>query len=74
MVNVEFPTPYPNETYPPYIPNEFPLTWSDNKIKERHVKKARKGLLIEYTDGSYSFIATDDECYAKIKKALNDDS
>ena len=68
MVNIEFPAPWIRNPSEPY-----PLSWSERSINERHVKTARKGLLIEYTDGTFSFIATDDECYLKIKKALNDE-
>lgn len=51
----------------------YPQTWvqPNQDIRERHIKKVRKGILIQFEDDSYSFIATDDECYVKIKEALD---
>lgn len=42
------------------------------ELSERHIKEVKKGVLIKFTDGSWLFMATDDECYKKLKKELDD--
>lgn len=62
-----YPEPYP--IYPAY-----PLEWTHPKeAKERHVKDVKKGIMVKFDDGTWMFIATDDECYEKIKEALKDE-
>ena len=81
MVIVE-PWPYPNDQFPilpdPYPigdPYPYPMEWPHpKKAKARHIKDVKKGIMIEFDDGTWMFIATDDACYEKIKKALKDDT
>ena len=72
---------YPNDQFPwypdPYPigdPYPYPIDWTQpQKVKERHVKDVKKGIMIKFDDGTWMFIATDDECYEKIKEALKDE-
>ena len=72
-----YPYPDTNPFYPIYPdPNPYPhpMEWTHPKKAEaRHVKDVKKGIMIEFEDGTWMFIATDDECYEKIKKAVNDE-
>jgi len=73
-----YPDPYP-DIYPIYpnpepFPNPYPMEWTrPQKAGARHVKDVKKGIMLEFEDGTWMFIATDDECYEKIKKAVNDE-
>lgn len=76
---------YPNYPYTPWCPDTdpdsvpiyppaYPMEWTHPKeAKERHVKDVKKGIMIKFDDGTWMFIATDDECYEKIKEALKDE-
>ena len=68
-----YPDPYP--TYPIYPdPNPYPMEWTHpKKAKARHVKDVKKGIMMEFDDGTWMFIATDDACYEKIKEAVKDE-
>lgn len=71
MVNIDFPpTTRPYRDPAPYIPiNPFPER-PNERLRKRITKSVRKGILIEFDDGSWEFIATDDECYKKLKEVL----
>ena len=68
-----YPEPYP--TYPIYPdPDPYPMEWTHpKKAKERYIKDVKKGIMIKFDDDTWMFIATDDECYEKIKGAIKDD-
>lgn len=71
-------TPYPNwipSTDPsPWVPNiiDHTSTFIPQTIEKKHIKNVKRGIFIEFEDGSWSFVATDDECFAKIKEAINE--
>lgn len=72
-----YPTPWYPDTDPdstPIYPPAYPKDLIHPKeVKERHVKDVKKGIMIKFDDGTWMFIATDDECYQKIKEALKDE-
>ena len=65
-------TPFPpyDQTSHPYDSPAYPLSWPVKTINERHVKDVRKGIMITFEDGTWEFIAIDDDCFQKIKKAI----
>jgi len=65
-----YPDPDSTPIYPPAYPRDL---INPKEIKERHVKDVKKGIMIKFEDGTWMFIATDDECYKKIKEALKDE-
>ena len=68
-----YPTPWYPDTNPDSTPI-YPMEWTHPKeAKERHVKDVKKGIMVKFDDGTWMFIATDDECYEKIKEALKDE-
>lgn len=63
---------YPSPLEPQYPQPAYPMEWIEKpKINERHVKEVKKGIMMKFDDGSWMFIATDDECYEKIRGALD---
>lgn len=75
MVIIEPYPPYNKwPVYPNYDPNPYPFEWTHPKenIQEKHIKEVKKGIMIKFEDGTWMFMATDDECYIKISEALND--
>ncbi len=66
-----YPDPNPYPIYPEPV---YPMEWTHpKKAKERHIKDVKKGIMIKFDDGTWMFVATDDECYEKIKKAIKDE-
>lgn len=65
--------PYHPDDYPIYPPAHPKDLIHPKEVKERHVKDVKKGIMIKFDDGTWMFIATDDECYQKIKEALKDE-
>ena len=79
IVDPNWPPQYPTPWYPdtePLYPAEplYPMEWTHpKKAKERHIQDVKKGIMIKFDDGTWMFIATDDACYEKIKKAIKDE-
>jgi len=68
-----YPTPWYPDTNPDSVPL-YPMEWTHpKKAKARHIKDVKKGIMIEFDDDTWMFLATDDACYEKIKEALKDD-
>lgn len=60
------PTQYP--IYPIFDNHECKC-----KIDIKHIKEVKKGIFIKFEDGTWEFIATDDDCFKKIKEVLKDE-
>lgn len=59
-------------TPPLYFPPPDTIVVTEPEIKEKHIKEVKKGVLVKFEDGTWMFMATDDECYKKLKKALDE--
>lgn len=70
MVIIDTPPPFP-EGWNPNGTWIYPSKKNIPIIEERHVKEVKKGIMIKFDDGTWMFMATDDECYVKIKDVLD---